>query len=692
MKKFLVAATLVFIFAVGFLGDIVTNKITPQNNTYFVKTDKESIYISKDNKWQKFNIVGVNLNSIKPGNFSNDKVITEEEYLNWITIIDNMGANCIKVPDIMDNNFYNALYKFNEDKKDPIYVIQGIYFDEVDLKNGKDIQSEEIEEKFKKHIKLIIDSIHGNSFDLNEDIKNEYYNTDISDYLIGYTLGIEFASNDLIHTELINNKESYNGNYFYTNDDASSFESYIAKMADYLVEYEYKQYKEQKLVGFIGSSNNYKELNSSNQNEDNSIKDYINPNNINSKGKLKTGIFASYNLYPSYTNMNENQDNIEEYVNELKNTHKIPIIIGEYGVPSSRNSADFNTDTNKGYINEQEQGEILVDTYRTINDANIAGSFIFELQDSWQRTSWNTKELKILDRAPYWSDAQDYSQNFGLIAFDPSQADSKLYPDEKIDEWKNKNIINKNEDISLSMRSDEKYLYFMLKSENTINLDKQDIYVYLDITPNSGSTKSSQLNLNFDKPVDFIIEIKDRENAKVLVHEYYNYFSLNQNKKEYQKRPDLISVQSDMDEFSPIYIETSPRMYVEDLKKIVESKKIETGKLVHGNSNPLNENYNSASDFYVGNDYIEIRVPWSLLNFMDPSTKQIMDDIYKYFSAKPMIINEINVGVTIKENEEIKEKLDSTKFKLNSWIKPNYHQRLKKSYYIIKDELNARSN
>ena len=57
-----------------------------------------------------------------------------------------------------------------------------------------------------------------------------------------------------------------------------------------------------------------------------------------------------------------------------------------------------------------------------------------------------------------------------------------------------------------------------------------------------------------------------------------------------------------------------------------------------------------------------------------------------------MIINEINVGVTIKENEEIKEKLDSTKFKLNSWIKPNYHQRLKKSYYIIKDELNARSN
>ena len=68
-----------------------------------------------------------------------------------------------------------------------------------------------------------------------------------------------------------------------------------------------------------------------------------------------------------------------------------------------------------------------------------------------------------------------------------------------------------------------------------------------------------------------------------------------------------------------------------------------------------------------------------------------MDDIYKYYQAKPMIINKINVGTTIKENENI-TRLGSSIFKLKSWIKPKYHQRLKKSYEIIKDELNARSN
>jgi len=691
MKKFLAASTLVFILMLVFLGDIFANKVTAQNDTYFVKSNNEEIYIAKNKKWQKLDIVGVNLNSTKPGSFPSYKEVTEEEYLELLNLVYDMGANCVKVPDLLEADFYSALYKFNKDKKNPLYLMQGIYFDEVDLKNGEDIQNKDLEEKYKSSIRKIIDSIHGNPFNLDESIDNNYTN-DISKYLIGYTLGIEFASHDLIYTELINEKDTYNGTYFYTNEDASSFESYMAKIADYLVKYQYKKYKSQSLVGFIGSPDNNKNLNETNENEENSISDYINPNNIKTKSKFKTGTFASYNLYPSYTNMKEYQNDIEGYLNELKKVHEIPIIIGEYGIPSSRNSGDFNTDINKGYINEEEQGKTLVDAYKSIKNSKIAGSFIFELQDAWHRTSWNTKETKILDRTTYWSNAQDYSQSFGLIAFDPGKEKSVSYPDNNITEWEEKDIISKNDDTSLSMKSDEKYLYFMLKSKNPIDLEKEDIYIDLDITPNSGSTKSSQLNLNFDNPVDFIIDIKDKDNAKVLVHEYYNYFSFNENKKQNQIRPDLISVKSDMDKFSPIYIESIPRMYIDSLDRVIDSVKLETGKLVHGNSNPSNKDYNSASDFYIGNDYIEIRIPWALLNFMDPSTKQIMDDIYKYYRAEPMIINKINVGATIKDNENIKTKLNSSTFKLKSWIKPEYHQRLKKSYEIIKDELNATSN
>jgi len=348
VKKFLAASTLVFILMLAFFSYIFVNKITAQSDIYFVKANNEEIYIAKDKKWQKLDIVGVNLNSVKPGNFPNEKKVTEQEYLDLLNLVYDMGVNCVKVPDLMEPDFYSALDKFNKDKKNPIYIVQGIYFDEVDLKNGKDIQIKDLEEKYKNNIKTIVDSIHGNPLTVDKVAEKDYYITNISKYLIGYTLGIEFASNDLIYTELINKKESYNGAYFYTNKNASSFESYMAKIADYLVKYEYKEYNEQKLIGFVGSPNNNEKLSEINKNKENSISDYVNPNNIKTKHRLKTGIFASYNLYPSYTNMKEYKNDIQGYLNELKSIHKIPIIIGEYGVPSSRNSGDFNTDINKG--------------------------------------------------------------------------------------------------------------------------------------------------------------------------------------------------------------------------------------------------------------------------------------------------------------------------------------------------------
>ena len=65
---------------------------------------------------------------------------------------------------------------------------------------------------------------------------------------------------------------------------------------------------------------------------------------------------------------------------------------------------------------------------------------------------------------------------------------------------------------------------------------------------------------------------------------------------------------------------------------------------------------------------------------MDPSTKQIMDDIYKYFSSKPMTINEINVGVTIKENEETKKELGGRRYRRSEFEEKKHN---KKSFLTV---------
>ncbi|CEO32774.1 hypothetical protein NE452_02220 [Paeniclostridium sordellii] len=699
MKKFLAICIVIFVVALFTIGNILSSKSAPKDGTYFTKTKGKDIYIVKNDKWEKLEIVGVGLDSTKPGAFPSENLVNEEDYLRWIKDIYDMGANCIKVSNLMGANFYKALDKFNKDKKNPIYLMQGIYFDEKLLKNGKDPQGSKAYSAFKDNIKLVIDSVHGNPYNKEKPDILQVYKTDISKYVIGYSLGIQFAKHDLIYTEIMNNKKPYDGKYMYTDKNSSSFESYLAKMGDYAVDYEFSTYKKQSLISFIGTSAHHIASSVENPNKKNILiskdtneefKNFIDVEDIKAKRGLKTGIVASYNIYPSYTELKEYDGNIGRYFEDINKHYSIPVIIGEIGVPSSRSGGDFNENIDKGYITEQEQGKALVDIYKAVKKSKLAGCFIFEFQDSWYSSSWNTKDNKILDRSAYWSDAQTYSQSFGLMTFEPGRLKVTPYPDDKLDEWSEKNVISKDKDYSLSMQSDEKYLYFMIKSSDKTSLKKDDIYIDLDITPKSGSKKSTQYGLQFDNPVDFIIKINDQGNSMVMAQEYYNGFDFYENKSLYEKRPDLIKHTPDMDYFSPIYIETRPKMFIKSQGETKEKITYETGKLTKGNSNPESKDFNSAADYYMGNDYVEVRIPWAILNFMDPSTKQIADDFYENFKTKPMKINDINVGVTIKENEKVITRIKSTPYKLNGWQVPKYHERLKKSYYILKEELSKK--
>ncbi|CEK37712.1 hypothetical protein [Paraclostridium sordellii] len=699
MKKFLAICIVIFVVALFTIGNILSSKSAPKDGTYFTKTKGKGVYIVKNDKWEKLEIVGVGLDSTKPGAFPSENLVSEEDYLRWIKDIYDMGANCIKVSNLMGANFYKALDKFNKDKKNPIYLMQGIYFDEKLLKNGKDPQGSKVSSAFKDNIKLVIDSVHGNPYNKEKPDILQVYKTDISKYVIGYSLGIQFAKHDLIYTEIMNNKKPYDGKYMYTDENSSSFESYLAKMGDYAVNYEFSTYKKQSLISFIGTSAHHIASSIENPNKKNILsskdtneefKNFIDVEDIKAKRGLKTGIVASYNIYPSYTELKEYDGNIGRYFEDINKHYSIPVIIGEIGVPSSRSGGDFNENIDKGYITEQEQGKALVDIYKAVKKSKLAGCFIFEFQDSWYSSSWNTKDNKILDRSAYWSDAQTYSQSFGLMTFEPGRLKVTPYPDDKLDEWSEKNVISKDKDYSLSMQSDEKYLYFMIKSSNKTSLKKDDIYIDLDTTPKSGAKKSTQYGLQFDNPVDFIIKINDKGNSMVMAQEYYNGFDFYENKSLYEKRPDLIKHTPDMDYFSPIYIETRPKMFIKSQGETKEKVTYETGKLTKGNSNPESKDFNSAADYYMGNDYVEVRIPWALLNFMDPSTKQIADDFYENFKTKPMKINDINVGVTIKENEKVITRIKSTPYKLNGWSVPKYHERLKKSYYILKEELSKK--
>ena len=112
----------------------------------------------------------------------------------------------------------------------------------------------------------------------------------------------------------------------------------------------------------------------------------------------------------------------------------------------------------------------------------------------------------------------------------------------------------------------------------------------------------------------------------------------------------------------------------------------ETGKLKYGNGNPKSSDYDSLADFIINGDYIEIRIPWQLLNFSNPSKMTIHDDYYKNYGIENLEINEIYIGIGLENQQNISLNITP----LIGWgTNVTYHERLKQSYYILKDYWNS---
>ena len=105
--------------------------------------------------------------------------------------------------------------------------------------------------------------------------------------------------------------------------------------------------------------------------------------------------------------------------------------------------------------------------------------------------------------------------------FDPGATKSICYVDGDLSEWKGVTPITKTKDISLSMMYDERNLYLRIHKEN-LNLEKDTIYVPLNITPKSGAFTDETNHLTYTRPVDFVAVIQGKGNSRVLVQDYYH--------------------------------------------------------------------------------------------------------------------------------------------------------------------------
>jgi len=655
--------------------------------------DSKSFYIWEDKKWKKQFIKGVNMGVGKPAHFPGELAITKEEYLRWFNYIGKMNANSIRVYTILKPAFYDALYEYNATAKNKLYLFHGLWLNEDNIINYNDAYK--MKEEIQKDTKNLIDVLHGNcTLPLKPGFASGKYTKDVSPYVIGWIYGIEWDPDFVDGTNKNTlNPTSYQGEFLYT-DKASPFETFLCEMGDYAISYESEKYKMQRPFSFTNwvTTDMLKHPNEPSEEEDRVT---VNTEHIKKKDTFKPGFFASYHIYPYYPDFMNYQkeyatfkdtdgkiDTYKAYLKDLIKEHTVPVLVAEFGIPAARGMAHKNIRMgfNQGNVDEKSQGEMDKKMLQDIYDTGYAGGLVFTWQDEWFKRTWNTMDFDTPDRRPFWSNPQTNEQEFGMMAFDPGKEKSKCYVDGYVSDWKGDTPLIQDATTKLYMKSDEKYVYFLadLKSYNP---QKDKIIIPIDSIANQGNSTFDKIPLK--KPSDFVIIIDGKENSKLLVDAYYDSFYYTYMKlKMIEKKPEYEKKNSGV--FNPFYLCLNKELFLPVDKITLPFSKYESGKLLEGDGNPDHKEFNSLVDYCIKENKIEIRIPWQLFNFMDPSSNSMMDDLYKNGIA-PVKSQGLYAGILQTHEGTVIENSDVKLYSWKGWEEPAYHERLKPSYYILKE-------
>lgn len=645
---------------------------------FFVRD--EAIYMEQSNK-EPFTIKGVEVSSSYGPKKGTDFTISEETWMRWFEMIEQMGANTIRVSTVLDDQFYNAFYQYNINNETPLYLLQGMQVTVDDMiLDVKDHKNPKFFESLKKDGRNLVDIIHGRKIILTNKYKGSgFYFRDVSPWVIGFLIGDEWNQDTIGYIDqTLDYKPVFNGKYVGTIEEATNFEALMAKVIDHIAGYESRKYHTQRPMSvnslFIMDPFHYEEHYAAQLGKFTTFTmDHIRPT-----PNLKSGLFASYAFeeieFPYLDMINRAErsafPNATSYLDLLLQSHQTPVIISSVGYPGT------------GYLNDTtKQEDILVNDLTTFDTLGYNGAVIHTWQDVWDRRTPETSYAVDLQQVNDWHDALTSTQHFGLLGFKPYREKTLMEVDGKDDDWKDVEAAMQNKTGKIKMTRDHAYLYFWLEDQ-MIN-EQAAFYIALDTNPGLGSKEPNMINTLFDRDIDFLIEMYPGRGASVYVQERYqsirgNFLEIVSGKNPFESYPEKHA-----NKFERVkYLKDEKRMQTEEELLDFKTKYF---RYTFENVNHLtvrDETQINDVDVAVGDGSVEIRIPYQLLNVYDPMKFTIHDDYYEHYGVEPLQVEQIYLSVANRHGKSTK----STAIPIESIGElEDVEEYLKPAYFTVKN-------
>lgn len=604
--------------------------------------------------WRRIFLKGINLGAALPGKYPSE-FPEKATYQSWIRDMAELGVNCVRVYTIHPPSFYEALREHNLKAASPIYLVHGVW---IEPPPDDEFTAPAWFDPWKEEMHRVVDLLHGRAW-LKErpGHASGVYLADVSPWTLAFILGREWEPFNVV---------DFNGRHpgladwkgrFVSVNQGHATEVFMAQALEALLSYEHDTYHAQRPAAYTNWPTLDPLFHPTEATKDEEavlrkklgmpletgaeVKEYDNDalgldmEKYSSGDLFKAGLFASYHAYPYYPdfiNLDANYikgtdhlgpNNYMAYLQDLVRHHaKHAVVISEFGVPSSRLVAHWQPQSmTHGGQNEREQGVQDARMFKNIHDAGCAGGMLFAWIDEWFKKNWLVIDFEEpLDRKPYWYNAQDAEENYGMLGAHPGKDGPSILIDGKAEDWKDVPVYLQGQGLTLKLKADEGWLYLGIffpggrpdwsKEGFLVGLDTYDAKLGDHALPFG-------LGLKTEAGLEFVVRFQGDQSA-VLVDAPYDLFT------HRYARP-YRSVENEAGNFVMPRTESNRQRIGRD-GTVFPPRRQEIGWLRRGTQDRRDPAFDSISEWMEGPGFIEARIPWGLLNVTDPSSRLVVHD------------------------------------------------------------------
>ena len=634
-------------------------------------------------RWAPFYVKGVNMGVALPGRFPSEFPRDSALYAGWLDTLGRMHANTLRVYTILPPAFYRALRAWNlAHPARPLWLVHGVW---TELPPEDDFDDAAWKGEFRAEMRRVVDLLHGQaSIPARPGHASGRYDADVSPWSLAYIIGREWEPYAVTAFDARRGgAERPWAGRFLTMASGSPMDAWMAEQCDYMLAYESDTYNALRPIAYT----NWPTLDPLTHASEATTREELawrrKSGRVADAPKLEyendaigldatlvrptpanpAGWFASYHAYPYYPDFminepaynravgREGRSNYLGYLRDLVRHHgDVPVLISEYGVPSSRGVAHLQPQGwHHGGHDETAQAAIDARLTRELKEAGTAGGIIFAWLDEWFKKNWIVIDFEIpLENTRQWHNVMDAEQNYGILGQYAGRAPTTPLPGGPAARWLALPVLQEAAQETaarpgpgrdplaparLRVGSDESYVYLAVELPGlrgrAFPWDSAGVQLAIDTwLPATGQHRLPATGLSSALGFEFLVDLAGPDRATLRVTPEYNRHATlkdpvtGDDYGRFFRRPVTIVDRRD-GRFDSLFVVTNRARFGRD-GTFYPASGYDRGRLRHGPA--AGPGGSTLNDWYwdAGAALLQLRLPWDLLNVTDPSTRTLL--------------------------------------------------------------------